>query len=68
MMNNLKMVKVNENSYMLCAVKFTLYQVVLQPKLKLKLVEEVLAWNYSAHNRLLLTNHAYKRTEILLAN
>jgi hypothetical protein len=48
-MNNLKMVKVNHNFVMLIAVKFCLYEVVFQPKLKLKLVEEVLAWDYSTH-------------------
>jgi hypothetical protein len=48
-MNNLKMVKVNHNLVMLISVKFSLYEIVVQPKLKLKLIEEVLAWDYSTH-------------------
>jgi len=48
-MSNLKMIRVNSDSFILAAVRLALYQVVLQPKLKLRLVEEVMAWGLSTH-------------------
>jgi hypothetical protein len=48
-MSNLKMLRVDSDSFMLAAVRLALYQVVLQPKLKLRLVEEVMAWGLSTH-------------------
>lgn len=43
------MFKLSEELFVLAAVKFMLYQIILQPKIKLKLVEEILAWDYSTH-------------------
>ena len=53
---------------MVIAVKFTLYEVVEKPKLRLKLIEEIIAWQVYSHQKMLITSDAHKRTEIMMAN
>ena len=48
-MSNLRLFKLSEDLFLIAGVKFILYQVVVQPKIRLKLIEEVLAWDYSTH-------------------
>jgi hypothetical protein len=59
-MTNCKMFKLTDELFVLAAVKFMLYQILLQPKIKLKLVEEILAWDYSTHQKMLVTSHKLK--------
>ena len=67
-MSNLKIFKIAENLFLIAGVKFILYQVVTVPKIRLKLIEEVLAWDYSTHQRMIVTSHRIKQTEFVLAN
>ena len=67
-MSNLKIFKIAENLFLIAGVKFILYQVVTAPKIRLKLIEEVLAWDYSTHQRMIVTSHRIKQTEFVLAN
>lgn len=60
--------KVGEDKLLLTAVKYSLWQVVEHPKPKIKLVEEVLGWDYSSHQKTLVAGHEHKRTQLILTN
>ena len=66
--SNVRLVKVDPSRFMIIAVKFTMYEVVTAPKLRLKLIEEIIAWQVYSHQKMLVASHQFKRTELIMAN